>query len=118
MPQGERKVPNDAAMIMTGVAVFLDFINIAVELIPVVGIIVGFLVDLLIAGIFYVWFAHYEVKLYGSKNMAGSAIAFTLNALPVTDLAFPWAIRVGSLAFSEKKDAPNEASVSVSSWPR
>lgn len=94
---------------MTGVAGFLDLVNILVELIPVLGAVIGFIIDIVIAAGFYVWMAHYEVKLYSAKNAPGSMVAFVMNALPITDLTFPWTIRIGSLAFTEEKEIPTNA---------
>jgi len=115
MGEGERRIPNDTAILMTAIAGFLDLVSILAELIPIVGIVIGFILDMLMTGIFYLWFAHYDVKLFGNKNAAGSLIAFVLNAFPLTDLTFPWAVRVGTLAFSAKKEVPQETAQQPSS---
>jgi hypothetical protein len=93
---------------MVGVAALLDLINIVVELIPVVGFVVGAIVDLLIFGLFYVWFHHYNIKFASGKNASGTLIALVLNLFPLTDWAFPLAIRVGMLAFKERENVPEE----------
>ncbi len=108
MNRGPRKVPLDVACLMVGVAVFLDLLNIIAELIPVVGFVIGAIIDILILGLFYVWFHHYDVKFAAGKNAGGTLIAMVLNLFPLTDMAFPLAIRVGMLAFGERKEMPAE----------
>jgi hypothetical protein len=115
IPKGARKISNDAAIFMTGIAIFLDLVAIAVEIIPVGGFVLGFVLDALIAVVFSMWFDHYHVNLWG-KNATGSFIALGMNAFPITDLTFPWAIRVGSLAFTAREEIPKEAEVTISPW--
>lgn len=115
MNPGERKVPRTTAFAMIGVAVVFDLLNIAFELIPVIGFVLGLIIDLLLTGIFFVWFDHYNVKLFGPKNFKGTMLAMAANAFPLTDLAFPWAIRVSSLAFSERKEIPAEIQINRNS---
>src|SRR6185437_4988309 len=102
MNPGKRKIPLDMAVIMTTIAAFFDVLNILAELIPFVGFFIGFVLDLVMAAVFYVWFAHYDIKLFSERNAGASMIALVFNALPITDLTFPWTIRVGSLAFSAR----------------
>lgn len=117
MPQkGELKVPKDLAWLMTGVAIFLDLLCLLAEAIPVIGTAVSFALNILITGIFFLWLGHYEIKLFSDKNVTGSFIAFLLNALPFTDITFPWAFRVGALVFNERKDPPREVKMSISKW--
>lgn len=117
MPQkGEKKVPKDLAWLMIGVAFFLDLLCLLAEIIPVIGTAISFAIDVLITGIFFLWLGHYDIKLFSDKNISGSFAAFILNALPLSDIAFPWVFRIGALVFTETKDAPREVKMTISGW--
>ena len=111
MELGERKIPLDTAITMTSVAAIFDLANMLVDLIPFIGWIVGFVIDLVTALAFYIWFNHYEIKLFGSKNWMGTVAALAADAFPLTAFMFPWAIRVGILAFSERKKAERNTDI-------
>jgi presenilin-like A22 family membrane protease len=100
MNQGERKVPLDMACIMTGFALIFDLFGIFLEFWSFgIG---GVAMDVWSTIVFTIWFHHYEISVWGNKNVGWSLAAVFLDALPFTDLTLPWTFRVATLAFSER----------------
>lgn len=106
MNQGARKVPLDMAVILTGVAFIFDLINILIEYLTFgIG---GFIMDFVSAITFTLWLGHYDIRLWGNRNIGWSMATALIDMLPFGDLTFPWTIRVASLAFTERKEIPVE----------
>jgi hypothetical protein len=101
---GEKKVPTAIAIMMIVVAVLLDLFNLLIGFISLE--LFGWFGDVLAAMIFSIWFSHYGVSLGSSKNIGWTLVVILVDMLPFGDLTFPWAIRVGYLAFHERKEAP------------
>jgi hypothetical protein len=114
MQRGEKKVPTDVAIMLVGIAFMFDLMGILSE-VETVGI-GGLVMDAVSASTFTFWFERYGVQLWSDKNARWSIAAAFFDALPFTDLAFPWTIRVAILAFTERKETPTNVKVKVDKY--
>ena len=113
---GERKISNGTAGIMTAIAFILDGTNIVFDFITFgTG---GIFMDVIIGGIFTIWFSHLGASLWSSNTIGWTLCAAGFSAFPITNLSFPWTARVASHAFTARHQSTSLSKVKTKPAPK
>ena len=98
----EEKIESSTKWLMVGVAFLIDCFQIGINLFPIIGPIIGFLLDPIVSIValivFWIWFNKNGINIYTGKTWGGTFAAMVVEILPGFGIIPGWTIWAWSTA--------------------
>jgi hypothetical protein len=98
----EKELPNGTAILMIGTAILLDCIQALTGLVPIIGQIIGWLVDAVALFGFWLWFKMHGISFSKKKRGLTLGIGALVELIPLINILPAWTLAVVRLVLTTK----------------